>query len=293
MILPKNLKKKIVLGSVNFGSVYGINQKKIKFQEVVKILSHAKLNGLKYIDTAQLYKSEEIIAKYNKHRFKIITKIFFNSQHKNFKKTEREVSKSILNIKGHILDTVMFHNSKILFTKSGEQIFKNLNKLKKNGDFNKIGVSIYDFKELKFLLKKYKFDVIQCPFNILDKRIIFENWVNVLKKKKVEVHARSIFLQGLILNKNFRKSKNFFSNANNTFRDFELFIKKNKISALECALNYVIKNKKIDKVVIGIDSLKQFKQILNSYLKKNISFKFKIKKLEEKFYNPSKWPKNI
>ena len=154
-------------------------------------------------------------------------------------------------------------------------------------------MSIYDFKELKFLLKKYKFDVIQCPFNILDKRIIFENWVNVLKKKKVEVHARSIFLQGLILNKNFRKSKNFFSNANNTFRDFELFIKKNKISALECALNYVIKNKKIDKVVIGIDSLKQFKQILNSYLKKNISFKFKIKKLEEKFYNPSKWPKNI
>ena len=69
------------------------------------------------------------------------------------------------------------------------------------------------------------------------------------------------------MNKNFRKSKNFFSNANNTFRDFELFIK-NKISALECALNYVIKNKKIDKVVIGIDSLKQFKQILNSYLKK-------------------------
>ena len=95
------------------------------------------------------------------------------------------------------------------------------------------------------------------------------------------------------MNKNFRKSKNFFSNANNTFRDFELFIKKNKISALECALNYVIKNKKIDKVVIGIDSLKQFKQILNSYFKKNISFKFKIKKLEEKFYNPSKWPKNI
>ena len=76
------------------------------------------------------------------------------------------------------------------------------------------------------------------------------------------------------MNKNFRKSKNFF-NANNTFRDFELFIKKNKISALECALNYVIKNKKIDKVVIGIDSLKQFKQILNSYLKKILTLNLK------------------
>lgn len=293
MILPKILKKKIVLGSVNFGSVYGINHKKLKFQEVRKILSHARLNDLKYIDTAQLYTSEEIIAKYRKHRFKIITKILFNSKHKSFEKTKRIVSKSILKIKCHILDTVMFHDTKILHTKSGEQIYKNLNKLKEKGYFNKIGVSIYDFSELKFLLNKYKFDVIQCPFNVLDKRIIDENWLNILKKKKTEVHARSIFLQGLILNKNFRKDKDYFNNANKTFKDFELFIKKNQISALECALNYVIKNKNIDKVIIGIDNLKQFKQILNSYLKKNINFEFKMKKLEEKFYNPSKWPANI
>ena len=54
-------------------------------------------------------------------------------------------------------------------------------------------MSIYDFKELKFLLKKYKFDVIQCPFNILDKRIIFENWVNVLKKKKLKFTQDQFF----------------------------------------------------------------------------------------------------
>ena len=53
---------------------------------------------------------------------------------------------------------------------------KNLLILKKNKYFKKIGVSIYDSKCLNYLISRYKIDVVQCPYNIFDKRIINSGW---------------------------------------------------------------------------------------------------------------------
>ena len=292
MKIPKYLKKKLIIGSVNFGTFYGIKKKKIKFTEISKILNFAYSNGIKHIDSAESYGSEKIIAKYNNFNFKIITKFLFNSNFENYEKTKKLISSTIRNLKNHSLEAVLFHDTKILYTNKVNKIFENLNILKKKGYFKKIGVSIYNFNELNFLIKKYKLDIVQCPFNILDNRLMNKYWINILKKNKVEIHSRSIFLKGLLLNKKFKR-KNFFKKARDTFDAFENFLHKNKITEIESALNYVIKNKKISKIVIGVDSLDQLKEILNSYVNKKINYKFKMKKLKEKFYNPSKWPVSI
>ena len=58
----------------------------------------------------------------------------------------------------------------------------------------------------------YNIDVVQIPYNILDKRVIYSGWYRKLKKIGIEVHARSIFLQGLLVNKSIYK-KNTLKNG--------------------------------------------------------------------------------
>ena len=59
---------RISLGTAQFGLDYGISNKsgKIEPKEVDKILSFAKKNGIKSIDTAQAYgESETVLGKYD------------------------------------------------------------------------------------------------------------------------------------------------------------------------------------------------------------------------------------
>ena len=64
------------------------------------------------------------------------------------------------------------------------------------GDINEISANPV---ELDKYFNYYNFEVVQFPLNIFDRRIIDSGWLDKLKKKGVELHARSIFLQGLLL----------------------------------------------------------------------------------------------
>ena len=120
MRIPKNLKKKIVIGTANFGQNYGLRKKRIKSNEIRKIFDFLKFNNLKSVDTAQSYNSEKIIGRYKKNKFKIITKIDFKSAHANISKIEKTILKSFFEFKNHDLDTILFHNTKILHKHIGK-----------------------------------------------------------------------------------------------------------------------------------------------------------------------------
>ena len=66
---------KIVLGTANFSSTYGIDHKKIKEKELHKIISYCKRNKIHYLDTATAYKNYNLLSKLNISKFKIITKL--------------------------------------------------------------------------------------------------------------------------------------------------------------------------------------------------------------------------
>lgn len=288
MRIPKSLKKKIIIGTANFGQNYGLRKKRIKSNETKKIFDFLKFNKLKSVDTAQSYNSEKIIGRYKKDKFKIITKIDFKSAHANIDKIEKIILKSFFEFKNHDLDTILFHNTKILHKDIGKKIFKNLILMKKKKYFKKIGVSIYNFNELKYLVKNFKIDVVQCPYNVFDTRLEDEKWINFLKKNKIEIHVRSIFLQGILINYKYRQNK-YFSKIKDQFTSWDSFLERNRLSAVQGALNFVLQNKKIDKILIGIENLSQLKDIIESSYKSKKKLIFKINKLNEKFYNPSKW----
>ena len=144
---------------------------------------------------------------------------------------------------------------------------------------------------MKKIIKEFKIDIVQVPFNILDRRIIDKKLLSLLQKKKIEIHARSIFLQGLLLSSKDTKYTRF-EKWKKLWLKIDNYCEENKTSILNLALNYVLSQKNIKRVVIGFDDSKQLKIILaninNFKMKKNFNKLISNNKL---LINPNNWKK--
>ena len=287
------MKNKIILGSANFDQIYGIKKSFIKKSEIKKSFDLALINKIKTIDTSPTYnKSEKIIGLLNNNRFKIISKIPKppkNIKRENIKKwLKQNVMISLKNLKIKKFECLVLHNANSLLCKNGDEIYKGIRNMKINGFTSKIGVSIYDFNVLDKILKKFKFNLIQAPFNILDRRLVEKGWLKKLKKRKIEVHARSIFLQGILLLKHNRLPKKLIK-LNKKLMVWENWLKKNKFSSLQVCLSFVLNQSQLDGIVVGYNNTNQLNQILKlKQIKNNFSLpNLNIK--DKKLIDPREW----
>ena len=83
-----------------------------------------------------------------------------------------------------------------------------IKKLKAQGLVNKIGVSVYDLTVLKKILKLWVPDIIQIPVNPFNIEFISNKFLKKIRKKKILIFARSIFLQGILTRKKYILKKN-------------------------------------------------------------------------------------
>ena len=287
------MKNKIILGSANFDQIYGIKKNFIKKSEIKKLFDLALKNKIKTIDTSPLYnKSEKIIGLLNNNRFKIISKIPKlpkNIKRENIQKwLKQNVMISLKNLKIKKFECLVLHNANSLLCKNGDEIYKGIRNMKINGFTSKIGVSIYDFNVLDKILKKFKFNLIQAPFNILDRRLVEKGWLKKLKKRKIEVHARSIFLQGILLLKHNQLPKKLIK-LNKKLMVWENWLKKNKFSSLQVCLSFVLNQSQLDGIVVGYNNTNQLNQILKlKQIKNNFSLpNLNIK--DKKLIDPREW----
>ena len=88
-------------------------------------------------------------------------------------------------------------------------------------------------------------------------------WINKLKKLDIEIHARSIFLQGLLLMPRI-KIPNKFSKWNNLWDKWHNWHKKNgQFSQLQSCIGFVESISEIDRIVVGVQSLKEIQEIIS------------------------------
>lgn len=285
----KSQKKKLILGTAKFGYNYGISKKILKTNEIKKIFKIVKSNKINFVDTAQNYVNSErrlgILKNCNPN---FITKINLDNNIKKnpTKYLENKVLLSLKKLRIKRLYGLLIHNPSFIF--KNKKFYKLIYSFKKKGLVKKIGFSIYNQNELKIILDKFKFDLIQLPISLFDRRFVANNSLKILKKRKVEIHARSIFLQGLLINEEFQKKK-FFQKWKNDFKDLSIWSKKNHSTVLASCISYVFSVKEIDKIVIGVDSAENLKEIISSNIIKFKQYpKFEIRG-ENKLLNPSNW----
>jgi len=186
---------------------------------------------------------------------------------------------------------VMAHSADIYLQSSFQ---RELAEAKNKFGINKIGVSVYNENELFQVMQSFlKPDIVQLPINILDTRLYRGDALDIINREKIEVHARSVFLQGLFyLNEEELNTR--FSDVTPYINKLELIAQKANLSLPELSLLWLNKLNKISKIVIGIDNVNQLELHIKSLKKtlKNdiIDQALNIKYENEIILNPSKWP---
>lgn len=285
---------KISLGTAQFGMDYGIANDKGKpsLEKVKSILKKAKNLGVKNIDTASVYgASESILGQIGVSDFNLTTKIpsipiesvDINAYVNNI------IEESLNKIKIKEFHGVLLHDSEQLFNKEVESDIHNaLISLKDNGLTKKVGISIYDPNKLSQLNSIESYDIVQCPYNLFDRRLESSNWMEKLSDYGIEIQIRSIFLQGLLLmEKHKRPTK--FKKWNDLWDDLDNWLKKNNISAVDACLNFSFESKYIDSVVLGVDSEEQLNEIFNKINNENKAYPKNIFSNDVNLINPVNW----
>ena len=269
MLLSKYVKK-IALGTAQFGVDYGAGSVngQVDSKEVSSILNYARLQNINLLDTAPSYgNSETVLGKFNLEMFNVITKTrHFNKKEINNNDVEllkKDFNHSLMALKKESIYGVLIHDANDLLKPGSKKLMSQLQTLKHEGKIMKLGVSIYDHNQLYYILENFDIDLVQLPFNIIDKRLIESGIFAKLKKKGIEVHARSDFLQGLLL-VNAKERSNKFKRWAELWKIWHEWLNDNQLTALEASIRYAVSFSEISKVLVGVHSKDQLKQIISA-----------------------------
>ena len=274
------------MGTAQFGLDYGISNVsgQVRPNEVKNILSIARSNNIDILDTASGYgNSEKALGDAGVHSFKIVTKT--RSIKSGVDNVLKSFKQSLENLRIESVNGLLIHNIEDVQDKEFDILYEELNNLKQDKLINKIGFSTYTPKQVDFLLDNFDFDLIQVPFNVFDVRLIEGGQLQALKNKSVEVHARSVFLQGVLLD--FNNLPNHFLTWQNQFDKYQVLVNSSGLSLLEYALNFALNIKELDKVLVGVNNANQLIDIINS---SKISVDLKAFSIDDvDLLNPSLW----
>jgi len=281
----ESVNSKIGLGTVQFGLKYGISNShgQTSPEEVSNILNYCKMKGIRIIDTASAYgSSEEVLGSNELKDFKIVSKFMPEN---SVESLMEQLNQSLKKLGLKSLYGYLAHRPLSIIENPNQ--WEKLKELKKKKTIDKIGFSLNTPSELDVLIKfGISPDIIQVPFNYFDRR--FENQMQLLKKQGCEIHVRSVFLQGLFFKEPLLLS-DFFNPIKSTLISLQENYKENLKGSL---LKFVLKQKFVDYVIIGVETTSQLSGNMNGILNapelEDISFDF-----HEKILTPSMWPKEI
>ena len=245
---------RLVLGTVNFGMDYGYlgGKSRIKEENAFEIIDHSILEKIQFFDTAQDYgRSEEILGKYvlsnGQSQLNIITKFLAG------RCTENPVNRSLRKLNLHRIYAILFHDfdDYLRHPKTFQQLQQN----QKKGEVEKIGFSLYSPQHLEYLLSRnIPFQIVQVPYSIFDQR--FDQYFSELKARNVEIHVRSIFLNGLF----FQDPKalgDHFGDVKDNLEELTNISRKLEVPISSLCLNFVGQHQYVDKLVIGVRTVSE------------------------------------
>jgi aryl-alcohol dehydrogenase-like predicted oxidoreductase len=184
---------KLGIGTVQFGQAYGVSNVRgqVPAPEAAAILKRAAEAGIILLDTAANYGTAEmVLAELDTSPFRIVTKTIGLKNGLEAVVARAKVSAEMLKA-----DTLLVHAAGDLGDKT---LWPALQRLKSEGVIRRIGISVYVADDPATLAARYKPDVMQLPFSLLDQRLLADGSLARLKDLGVEIHARSLFLQGLL-----------------------------------------------------------------------------------------------
>ncbi len=283
----------LALGAAQFGLDYGITNSggKVSLSEVKRILEVAQSNRMQVIDTANQYgNSEEILgeALTSKNSFAVVTKSPLFSSDKS--QWEQELTtafeRSLTKLKHERLYGYLFHNGVGI----SEETYSYLKQKQASGLVQKVGISAYSPEEVIAINKNYPVDLVQLPLNLWDQRVLRGGFLKYCREQEIEIHVRSLFLQGLLLESPSDYPK-FIRDRVLQYSSISQTCELEGVRLEAACLSLLKTYPEISCGVIGVTSAKELKANIEAY---NSRFDIDCAQFsidDEIILNPARWPK--
>lgn len=295
---------RIGLGTAQFGMSYGISNRKGKISatEARAILAAAGANGVEVIDTAAAYGDSEIAIRNALpagHCFRIVTKLPSSRRTPDDAGAPTDarsaLQRSLRNLGQPRVYGFLVHDVRDLLTADGHALVETLRRLKQEGLVEKVGVSVYTPTDIDRVLELFVPDIVQAPVSIFDQRLLASGHLAQLKYRGVEIHARSVFLQGLLL-MDADAVPAFCAPVAERFRRYGRFLEEAGLTRLQAALAFVGQLEEVDVALVGVSGLQDLEDIFRA-LGRNAGDRVRIPDparwsiADERIVNPGLWPR--
>jgi aryl-alcohol dehydrogenase-like predicted oxidoreductase len=282
---------RIVLGGAQLGLPYGIlnGGETLSREEVARILDTAVGHGIDSIDTAIAYgQSESVIGETAQNRFNIISKLPpLPSEVSNVSEwVHTQVDGSLARLNCKSLDALLLHHPQDLVGQHGAELYAAISSLKIKKIIHRFGISIYAPDELDGIIGKFDIDVVQAPLNVFDRRIL--EVIDQLTARSIEVHVRSVFLQGVLIASPKDRPQRFQPWSEH-FAQFDTWVHSTGLSAMACCLGFALQQPGVAKLVIGTTSAESLAEIMNSVPNMYLEVPADLRSSSEQLIDPRIW----
>lgn len=286
---------RLALGTVQFGLPYGIANAsgQVTPAEADKILRVAMAGGIDTLDTAIAYgDSESVLGRLHSGRFNIITKLpaLPDDVTDAGGWIRAQVDASLARLCVDRLDGLLLHRPDQLLGRHGADIYNALTSLRGSGQVRRIGISVYEPAQLD-ALSAFSLDLVQAPLNVFDQRMLRSGWLNRLQRNGVAFHARSAFLQGLLLMPPEQRPAQF-AVWGDAWKLWDDWLGAQRLSPLEACLRFAVQASGVERVVVGVDSGKQLQSILAAVRGPMPELPEALARIEPLLLNPANWSKS-
>ena len=282
---------RIVLGGAQLGLPYGIlnDGETLSREEVARILDTAVNHGIDSIDTAIAYgQSESIIGETSQNRFKIISKLPpLPVDISNVSEwVHTQVQGSLSRLKSSSLDALLLHHPQDLTGAQGAKLYAAIGSLMSKKMIHRFGVSIYSPDDLEGIIGTFDIQVVQAPLNVFDRRIL--GVTDQLSALNIEVHARSVFLQGVLI-ANPKNRPHRFEPWSEHFARFDEWVRSSGVTAMACCIGFALQQPGIANLVIGTTSAESLDEIMNSIPNSVLEAPAHLQSSVEQLIDPRYW----
>jgi aryl-alcohol dehydrogenase-like predicted oxidoreductase len=263
----------LCLGTAQFGLPYGITNTagQVPEEEVRKILKLASQEGIQFLDTAQAYGNAEAVlgrAMPDSHAFRVISKLpaqdklFFTAE--DYSEWEDAFRRSFSRLRQHCIDAFLLHSPSDLQKPGGDYLKHWLLSLRDRGFVRRLGISIYTVNDLEGVPSEL-LDLVQLPLSLYDQRLLANGAISRLYSQGCRIHARSIYLQGLMLKSSSEWPRWISPHERNHHVRLEQVCSERGRSLLDAAISFIQAQSYLEAAVVGVCSLRELEELMSQW----------------------------
>lgn len=265
--------KQLCLGTAQFGLAYGITNTngQVSESQVGELLVQANKTGICWLDTAQAYGNAETVIGRQlpiAHGFHFISKLpaqrqpSFSGQ--DVEAWDQAFHKSCQRLGVQSLDALLLHEPSDLRKPGAHHLEAWLVGLRQQGLVQRIGVSIYSAEDLDGV-NQALLDLVQLPLSLYDQRLLHNGTVTRLKSHGTAIHARSLYMQGLLLTPAAKWPSWVSSEVRAHQQALEALAEQRGCQLIELALGFAREQLDLEAVVLGVCSVDELTALQNAW----------------------------